>query len=105
MSRKGSNRASSAPAKGRRKAGEEDYASTRMMSIFRAVGDGEYKALHLDVVPARKSIFLAAVQGEKGGDSDRIPFKLSVAEALEMAFKLRLAARIVIMEEMGVDNP
>jgi len=104
VSRKVSSRASSAPAKGRRKAGEEDYASMRMMSIYRAIGDGEYKALNLDVAPARKAIFLAAVRGEKGGDSDRIPYKLSVAEALELAFKLRLAARIIILNEMGVDE-
>ena len=66
--------------------------------------DGVADDTALELLTAAGSIFLAAVQGEKGGDSDRIPFKLSVAEALEMAFKLRLAARIIILNEMGVDE-
>jgi len=105
MSRKGSVRAPSGVDAGRQKSPEGEYASTRMLSIFRPMrSPNEYKTLNLELNEGQGSIFLTAQQGTKGGDYNRIPFRLTIAEALELAFKLRLAARIVIMKEMGVDE-
>ena len=74
-----------------------------MMSIFRPMrGPDEYKTLNLELNREQGSIFLTAQQGTKGKEYSRIPFRLTVSEALELAFKLRLAARVVIMEEMDL---
>ena len=102
MSRKGSVRAPSGVDAGRQKSPEGEYASTRMLSIFRPMrSPNEYKTLNLELNEVQNSIFLTAQQGTKGGDYIRIPFRLSVAEALELAFKLRLAARKVIERDLN----
>ena len=101
MSRRTSSRTPSGVDAGRQKSPEGGYASTQMLSIYRPMrSPNEYKILNLELNEAQNSIFLTAKQGTKGGDFIRIPFRLTVAEALELAFKLRLAARKVIERDL-----
>ncbi|MCD6342062.1 MAG: hypothetical protein J7L83_04355 [Thaumarchaeota archaeon] len=74
-----------------------------MLSIFRPMRNpNEYKTLNLELNEEQGSIFLTAQQGTKGGDYNRIPFRLTIAEALELAFKLRFAARKIIEQNLTV---
>ena len=103
MSRKGSVRAPSGVDAGRQKSPEGGYASTRMLLIYRPMrSPNEYKTLNLELNQIQNSIFLTAKQGTKNGDFIRIPFRLTVAEALELAFKLRFAVRKIIEQNLTI---
>jgi len=110
MSRRSSSRASPGAGAGRQKSPGEDKASTatvkalRLQSLFRDLGDGNFKVCEINLDRENNSIFLNVVQGQKGGDKNRIAIRLSIAEALEMAFNLQLAAEILQKHVLGVEK-
>ena len=64
---------------------------SRMTSTYHDLGNG-YKVAEVGTDLANELILLSVSRGKKGEKRNRIPIGLSVSEALEISFALKIAA-------------